>query len=173
MGVFGVKSPLTRAGNTQNLEYSCAKDIYEYLKNHFRGDESKLYSILSPKEISTFVIDDSPLSITNFMKLNMISYFHNGSIQSKVNISSCGSCIEGEFISCLIEKGKIFQVVDEASDNDDSSESESKNDVSDYESETEAYELRAESVNSVFNKNATIALYSLPIIWNCFIYAKS
>ena len=62
MGVFGVKSPLTRAVITQNLEYSCAKDIYEYLKNHFRGDESKLYSILSPKEISTFVIDDSPIS---------------------------------------------------------------------------------------------------------------
>ena len=147
MGVFGVKSPLTRALITQNLEYSCAKDIYEYLKNHFRDDESKLYSILSPEEISTFVIDDSPLSITNFMKLNMISYFP----KSKVNICSCASCIEGEFISCLIEKGKIFQVVDEASDNDDSSESEFKNDVSDYESETEAYELSAESVNSVFN----------------------
>ena len=72
MGVFGVKSPLTRAVITQNLEYSCAKDIYEYLKNHFRDFESKLYSILSHEEISKFVINDSPLSITNFMKLNML-----------------------------------------------------------------------------------------------------
>ena len=72
MGVSGVKSPLTRAVITQNLEYSCAKDIYEYLKNHFRDFESKLYSILSHEEISKFVINDSPLSITNFMKLNML-----------------------------------------------------------------------------------------------------
>ena len=163
MSAFGVKSPLTRAVITQNLEYSCAKDIYEYLNDHFRNDESKLYSILSLEEISKFVIDDSLLSITNSMKLHMISYFPNGSIQSKVNICSCASCIECEFISCLIEKGKIVQVVDEAidnNDNDDSSESEFENEVSDDESETEGYELRAESVNSVLNKNTTIALYS-------------
>ena len=101
------------------------------------------------------------------MKLHMISYFSNGSIQLKVNICSCASCIEGEFISCLIEKGKIVYVVDEGSDNDDngdSSESEFENDVSDDESEIEAYELRAENVYSVLNKNKTTA---------CFIYTKS
>ena len=173
--VFGVKSPLTRAVITQNLEYSCAKDIYEYLNNHFRDDESKLYSILSPEEISKFVMVDSPLTITNYMQLHMISYFPNGSIQSKVNICPCASCIEGEFISCLIEKGKIVQVVDEASDNDDnddSSESEFENDVSDDESETEAYELRAESVNSILNKNTTIALYSASNSWELFYLCK-
>ena len=92
------------------------------------------------------------------MKLHMISYFPNESIQPKVNIFSCASCIEGEFISCLIEKGKITQVVDEASDNNDNdnfSKSEFENDVSDDESETEAYELQAESVNGVFNKKYT------------------
>ena len=97
------------------------------------------------------------------MKFHMISYFPNGSTQSKVNICSCASCIEGEFISCLIEKGKIVRVVDKASDNDDnndSSESEFQNDVCGDESETEAYELRSESVNSVLNKNTTTALYS-------------
>ena len=57
------------------------------------------------------------------MQLHMISYFPNGSIQSKVHICSCVSCIEGEFMSCLIEKGKIVQVVDEASDNDDNDDS--------------------------------------------------
>ena len=163
MAAFGVKSPLTRTVITQILEYSCAKDIYEYLNNHFRDNESNLYSILSPEEISKFVIDDSPLSTTNCMKFQMISYFPNGSIQSKANICSCASCIEGEFISCLIEKGKIVQVVDKASDNNDnndSSESEFENDVSGDESETEAYELRAESMNSVLNKNTTTALYS-------------
>ena len=64
------------------------------------------------------------------MKLHMISHFPNGYIQSKVNI--CDSCIdEGEFTSCLIEKGKIVQIVEEASDRDDndSSESEFENDL--------------------------------------------
>ena len=151
IGVFGVKSPLTRVVITQNLDYIWAKDIFGYLNDHFKDDASKLYSVLSPEEISKFVIDESPLFINNCMKLHMISYFPNGCIQSKVNICSCDSCIEGEFTSCLIEKGKIVQIVDEASDHDDddSSESEFENDLeSSDESDTEAYELKAESVNS-------------------------
>ena len=151
--------------------------ISEYLNDPFRDNESTFYSILSPEEISKFVIDDSPLSITNCMKLHMISYFPNWSVQPKVNICSYVSCIEGEFISCLIEKGKTVQVVDEASDNNDkndSCESEFENDVSDDESETESYELRAESVNSVLNKNTTIALYfpsnSLELFYLCKVF---
>ena len=90
-------------------------------------------------------------------------YFPNKSIQSKVNICSCDSCTEGEFTSCLIEKRKIVQIVDEASDHDDddSSKSEFENDLeSGDESDTEAYDLRAESANSVLSRNTTIALYS-------------
>ena len=142
MDTFGVKSPLTRATITENLEYSCTKAIYEYLNDPFRDNESIFYSILSLEEITKFVIEDSPLSITNCMKLHMISYLPNWSVQSKVNICSCGSCIEGEFISCLIEKGKTVQVVDEASDNNDKNDScgsEFENDVSDDESETESW----------------------------------
>ena len=88
----------------------------------------------------------------------MISYFPNGSIQSKVNICSCDSCIEGEFTSCLIEK-EIIQIVDEASDHDDNkfSESEFENDLeSGDESDTEAYELRAENANGVLSRNKRI-----------------
>ena len=80
MGAFGVKSPLTRPVITQNLDYSCAKYIFEYLNDHFKDDASKLYSVLSPEEISKFVIDESPLSINNCMKLHVISYFPNRSI---------------------------------------------------------------------------------------------
>ena len=75
------------------------------------------------------------------MKLHMISYFPNRSIQSKVTICSCDSCIEGEFLSCMIEKGKIVQIVDEASAHhgDDSSKSEFENNLeSGDESDTEA-----------------------------------
>ena len=58
---------------------------------------------------------------------------------------------------------EIVQIVDEASDHDDnnSSESEFENDLeSGNESDTEAYELRAGSVNSVLSRDTTIALYS-------------
>ena len=166
VSTFGVKSTLTRAVITQNLDYGCAKDIFEYLNGHFKDDASKLYSVLSAEEISKFVIDESPLSINSCMKLHMISYFPNRSIQSKVNICSCDSCIEGEFTSCLIEKGKIVQIVDEANDHDDddSSESEFENDLeSGDESDTEAYELRAESVNSVLRRNNHCSLF-------CFLF---
>ena len=174
VGAFCVKSPLTRAVITQNLDYSCAKDIFEDLNDHFKDDASKLCSTLSPEKISIFVIDESPLSINNCMKSHMISYFPNGSTQSKVNICSCDSCIEGEFTSCLIEKGKIFQIVGEGKDHDDNdaSEGEFDNDLeSGDESDAEAYELRAESVNSVLSRNTTIALYfasnSLELFYLC------
>ena len=75
----------------------------------------------------------------------------------------------------MIEKEKIVQVVDEASDsndNDGSSESEFENDASDDESETEAYELRAEIVNSVLNKNTVIALYSASNSLELFYFCK-
>ena len=88
------------------------------------------------------------------MRLHMISYFPNRSIQSKVNICSCDSCIEGEFLSCLIEKRKIVQIVDETSDHDDddSSESEFETDLeSGDDSDTKGY---------VLSRNTTIALYS-------------
>ena len=117
----------------------------------------------------------SPLSINNCIKLHMISYFPNGSIQSKVNICSCDSCVEGEFTSCLIEKGKILQIVDKARDHDDdnSSESEFKNDLkSGDESDTEAHELKAESVNSVSSRNTTIALYSASSSLKLFYLCK-
>ena len=95
----------------------------------------------------------------------MISYFPNGFIQSKVNNCSCNSCIEGEFTSCLIEKGKNVQIVDEASYHDD-------DDSSENESDTAAYELRAESVNSILSRNTTNALYSASSSLELFCLSK-
>ena len=143
--------------------------------DHFKDDASKLYSVLWPEEISKFAIDESPLPINNYMKLHMISYFSIGSIKSKVNICSCDSWIEGEFTSCLIENEKNVQIVDEASDHDDddSSESEFENDLeSGDETDTEVYELRAESVNSVLSRNTTIALYSASSSLELFYLCK-
>ena len=87
--------------------------------------------------------------------------FPDGTIQSKINICSCKSCIKGDFVFYLAEKGKTVQQVTEASDGDSTTESEFENyydDDTEYDSET--YELRSESVNSVLTKKTTIALYS-------------
>ena len=71
--------------------------------------------------------------------------------------------MEGVITSCLIEKGKNIQMVDEASD-DNLSESEFDNDFEDQsdnedESDIEAYEVRAESVNSQLSRNTTIIIF--------------
>ena len=99
--------------------------------------------------------------------------FPDGTIQSKINICSCKSCIEGDFVFCLTEKGKTVQQVTEASDDDSTAESEFENyyDNDDTESDAETYELQSESVNSVLTKNTTIALYtssnSLELLYLC------
>ena len=72
--------------------------------------------------------------------------------RKSTSICSCNSCIEGEFVSCLIEKGKSVQLVTEASDDECSAESEFENNFDKEETDTEAYELRSESVNSVLTK---------------------
>ena len=88
---------------------------------------------------------------------------NNGeSIQSKINICSCKSCIGGDFVPGLTEKGKTVQQVTEACDNDSTTESEFENDYDDdnAESDAKAYEIRSESVSIVLTKDTTIALYS-------------
>ena len=101
----------------------------------FKDDRTKFYTILTSEDIESFK-NNSPLNSPG------------GSIQSKINICSSKSCIKGDFLSCLTEKGKTVQQVIEANDDDDA------------ESDAEAHKLRSESVNSVLTKNTTIALYS-------------
>ena len=126
------------------------------------GDKTKFYTILTSEDTESFKNDNSPLIIKGCRKLHMLSFFPDGSIQSKINICSCKSCIEGDFVSCLTEKGKTVQQVTGASDDDSTTESEFENDYDDdnTESDAEVYKLRSESVNSVLAKNTTITLYS-------------
>ena len=78
----------------------------------------------------------------------MLSLFPDGSIQSKIDICSCKSCIKGDFVSCFSEKGKTVPQVTEVSDNDSTTESKFENDYDDgdVESDAEAQNLRSESV---------------------------
>ena len=96
----------------------------------------------------------------------MICFYPNGTIQTKVNVCSCQFCFEGDFLSCATEKGKILtndgdipSHDEELSDYDSDADSETENE-DDSDDETDLYELRAESVNSIITKNSTIALYS-------------
>ena len=93
-------------------------------------------------------------------------FYPNCTIQTKVNVCSCWFCFEGDFLSCATEKGKILtndgdipSDDEELSDYDSDADSETENE-DDSDDETELYELRAESVNSIITKNSTIALYS-------------
>ena len=147
MSAFGVKSPLSRAVITKNLYYNSAEDIHQYLSDLFKDDRTKFYTILTSEDIESFK-NNSPFIIKGCRKLHMLSFFPGGSIQSKINICSCKSCIKGDFASCFSEKGKTVQQVTEASDDDSTTESKFENDYDDddAESDAEAHKLRSESV---------------------------
>ena len=88
MSAFGVKSPLSRAALTKNLHYNSAEDIHQYLSDLFKDDKTKFYTILTSEDIESFKIDNSPLIIKGCRKLHMLSFFPDGSIQSKINLCS-------------------------------------------------------------------------------------
>ena len=105
------------------------------------------------------------------------SRWFDGPIQSKENLCSCEQCIDGEFTSCLVEKDKIVQNTENASENDATSEREyddlEVNDIDkDDDEETEMYELQAESITSVISKGSTIALYTISNLLELFYLYK-
>ena len=114
---------LSRAVITKNLHYNSAEDIHQYLSDLFK-DKTKFYTILTSEDIKSFKNDNSPLIIKGCLKIHMLSFFPDGSIQSKINICSCKSCIKCGFVSCLTEKGKTVQQVTEPSEDDSTTESE-------------------------------------------------
>ena len=112
-----------------------------------------------------------PLVIKRCRSLHMISFFPDGLVQSKINLCSCSNCIEGDFTSCLIEKDRLVLVTD-ASDDDSSSEDFENDFDVDEESDTEMYELRAETVNDVLTEDTCIALYSSSNALELFFLCK-
>ena len=53
--------------------------------------------------------DDEQMKIKDCMKQHMYAYFPDGSIQVKENMCVCEYCIEGKFILCGKEKGRITE----------------------------------------------------------------
>ena len=93
---------LSRAAITKNVHYNSAEDIHQYLSDLFK-DKTKFYTILTSEDIKSFKNDNSPLIIEGCLKIHMLSFLPDGSIQSKINICSCKSCIKCGFVSCLVK----------------------------------------------------------------------
>ena len=110
------------------------------------------------------------LVIKDCLKLHMVAFHPDGSIQTKVNICSCDECITGDFINCTLELGvKIcHRNVDESDgESDEECEYEDEDDGS-----TEQYELRADSVLDVVQAGSYIALFSPPNALELFYLCK-
>eukprot|EP00794_Sanderia_malayensis_P001172 gene1172-541_t len=131
MSGFGVKGPLRKAVVTENLSYSSAQDIYDYLVKLFENDESKLYSMLSLNTIATKAIKDTPLNIKGCQSLHMCAYYPDGAIYVKANICSCVQCVIGQFTKCVSEKGTIVVVGDDTFSDDELNDIESDNESED------------------------------------------
>ena len=94
----------------------------------------------------------------------MICFHLDGSIQAKENICSCEKCIEGDFIGCVSEKGRVVyqssEIKGDSNDEEDESDDENEVEESDNVQEEEDYEIRGSNIMACITKNSVIALFS-------------
>ena len=130
MSAFGVKTPLRRAVVTEDLKYSSAQDICDFLIKKFSDQfPEKQYYVIDKAALDARRENKEELKIKDCNAQHMFSYLPNGQVQSKANICSCDKCLKGDFINCTIEKGKI---VEEGEDDDEDDDLEyEKEDLSD------------------------------------------
>ena len=150
MSAFGVKGPLLKAVLTKDFKYNSTKDIYEYLKELFKDDNQKLFFHIPIESTVNHQQDErKPVPIPGWVKEShhMICFKPDGTIISKTNICSCNDCLEGNFMECCIEKGKLVMAGDDSDDDSTNSETEYEYDeFKNADDETELYELRSETV---------------------------
>ena len=106
MSGFGVKGTLRRAVITQDLHYDSTSDIVSFLSNLFSDDTAKNHYELTVDEIRK--VNKSVLKIKDIMKQHMLSFFPDGSVQMKINLCLCESCLTGNFINCMPDPGSRF-----------------------------------------------------------------
>ena len=123
MSSFRVKAPIHRAALMEDFSYWNAKDIFDYLNLIFGNDINKHYILLDGDEIQDMSYD-----------LHMISYFPDGSIQTKQHLCSCAECVVGNFIDCNLNPGvKLIIENTEGSDTDTSDRDTDESDTDDDE----------------------------------------
>ena len=99
----------------------------------------------------------------------MISYFPDGSIQTKQHLCSCAECVAGNLIDCLSNPGTQIFSGDSLDDTDSGSEAEESDTEEAYnEISRIEQELRAECVTETVVINSFIALISPPESFELF-----
>ena len=171
MSSFGVKAPIRRAVLTEDFSYRNAQDIYDYLIKLFQHDSKKTLQCYRKNEIESEKIEGS-YKIDKCRSLHMISYFPDGSIQTKQHLCSCFECIVGHFASCVSHPGIIFSGITEDSDSGSDSEESETEEVYDELTKFEQ-ELRAECIADIVMPNSFIFLFSPPESFELFYLCQA
>ena len=101
----------------------------------------------------------------------MISYFPDGSIQTKQHLCSCAECVVRKFIDCYLNPGVKLIVENTEGSDKDISDTDESNTGDDEEIRIEQ-ELRTECVADV-TPNSFIALFSPPESFELFYICKA
>ena len=127
MSCFRVKAPIRRAVLTEDFSYRNAKYIFDYLTLLFGNDINKHYILLDGDEIQDLKNSISgSYKVKKCRSLHMISYFPDGSIQTKQHLCSCVECVVRNFIDYNLNPGvKLIVGNTEGSDTDTSDTDES------------------------------------------------
>ena len=160
MIAFGVKNPLHRAVYGEDFIFDSVDDIVKLLKDKFSDNEKKDQNRR----------EKGSLPIKGSSKLHMICFHTDGSIQVKENICSCEDCIQGAFINCMSEKGRVvFSSVNSEGDSDEEDDEIEEESASNEDDENE---ICGESVMECLTKDSAIALYSHSSAFELFYVCK-
>ena len=166
MSAFWVKNVLRKAVLTDNFSYNKASDIYDYLIKHFQQDPQKKCFFLESETIYPKQFQKKACYTKNCGSHHMICVHPDGSVQTKQNICSCHNCIQVEFITCIEERGSFLhnrQVADKSSDSSESDEEIESDDIDCEEGgDMDRYEMSANSVIEIIQKDNIIVLFSPP-----------
>ena len=105
----------------------------------------------------------------------MICFHLDGSVQIKENLCSCCTCLNGDFVNCLSERGKIvYGAVSSGDDTDASSEDEIEDEIVSSAQQQEEYNIRGSNIMECISKDSVIALFSpsssLELFYLCHVY---
>ena len=139
------------------------------MKEFFKEDSQKTYFHVPLEEtVNRRCEEIKPVPIPGCVKEShhMICFKPDGTICTKVNICSCSDCLEGNFLDCCVEKGRLVMVADKTKEDDYSTDSKAEYEYNELQDivadETELYELRSDAVVQVVHPGNVITLFSPP-----------
>ena len=124
-----VEGPLLKAAITDHFKQNSVKDIYQYMKELFKEDNQKIYFHVPVEEtVNRRCEEIKPVPIPGCVKEShhIICFKLDGTILTKVNIYSCSDCLEGNFLDCCVEKGRLVMTGDKIKEDGYSTDSEAE-----------------------------------------------